>query len=340
MRLSIFVVRRLLSMVVMLLSISLVTFALSHIVPGDPARLIAGMNASNEQVAKIRVRLGLDHPLPEQYFTYLTGLLHGDLGDSVLNGRPVLENLARFFPATVELALAAFLIAAFIGVPLGVISAVKRNSPIDQIIRVTSLVGVALPSFWIGIILILVFFFYLGWLPQGRQTDTRLILEYPVSAVTNFLLIDTLLAHNWIVFVDALKHLILPAVTLALGPLARFARFTRTVMLETLDEEFIRVARAKGVREWSVIWRHALRNALIPVTTLMGLAVGYMLGGSVLVETVFSWPGIGQYAYDSIVNLDYPAILGTTLLATIVFLFSNFVVDILYVALDPLFEYA
>jgi ABC-type dipeptide/oligopeptide/nickel transport system permease component len=336
----VFCARRLVFVIFMLWSITILIFFLSHVVPGDPARLIAGPKATREQVQSIRVRLGLDRPLSEQYLRYMGDLLKGDLGESVLNGRPVADNLRRFFPATIELTIVAFFIAALAGVPLGVISAIHRDSVIDHLSRLAALVGIAFPMFWVGIILILVFFFRLGWLPGGGQVDTRLIIEDPVPAVTNALVIDAALAGKWTVLSDALRHLVLPSFTLAMGPLARFTRFTRAVMLEVMGEDYLRVARAKGLAERAVVWRHALRNALIPTVTMMGLAIGYMLGGSVLVETVFNWPGIGQYAYESILTLDYPSILGTTLLATTVFLFSNLIVDILYVMLDPRIEYS
>lgn len=339
MRLFVFISRRLVFLVFMLFGVSLITFALTQVVPGDPARLSAGRNASREQVENIRRRMGLDRSLPEQYLIYMSNLLQGDLGRSLLNGRPVAENLKHFFPATVELAVAAFLIASLVGIPLGVISAVNKDGPIDHTSRLIALVGIAFPMFWVGIVLILIFFFYLDWLPGGYRVDVTLLTQYPVPPVTNLLLVDCVLAGNGVVFVDALKHLILPALTLSFGAMARFTRFTRAVMLETLEQEYVRVARSKGLLERVVIGRHVFRNALIPTVTIMGLAVGFMLGGSVLVETIFNWPGIGQYAYDSIVSLDYPSILGVTLLATVVFLLSNLVVDIVYVMLDPRIEY-
>lgn len=335
-----FITRRLIFLVFMLVGVSIITFALSHVIPGDPAQLIAGRNASREQVENMRLRMGLDRPLPQQYLIYMGDLLRGDMGKSILNGRPVAENLKHFFPATLELTLVAFFIATLIGIPLGIISAINRDGWFDHISRVAALIGLAFPVFWVGIVLILIFFFYLDWLPGGHRVNLTLITTHPVPPVTNLLLIDSLLAGNWTVFNDAALHLILPALTLSLGPMARFTRFTRTVMLEVMDQEYIRVARAKGLLEKTVVLRHILRNALIPTVTVMGLAIGFMLGGSVLVETIFNWPGIGQYAYDSIINLDYPSILGVTLLATIVFLLANLIVDIIYVILDPRLSYS
>ena len=323
----------------MLVGISIITFTLSRLVPGDPARLMAGMNASEAQVENIRIRLGLDRPLPEQYLTYMNDLLHGDLGMSIMNGRPVSENLRLFFPATIELTVAAFLLATLVGVPLGVISALRKDSWIDHVSRVAALTGIAFPSFWLGLVLILIFFFYLGWLPAGHRADLMVLLNRNAPPITGFLFIDAILTRDRDLFASGLNHIILPAITLAVGAMARFTRFTRSVMLEETNKDYVRTARAKGLKRASVVRRHTLRNALLPTVTMMGLAVGYMLGGSVLVETIFNWPGIGQYAYDAIFNLDYPSILGATLVATVAFLLTNLVVDIIYAYLDPRIEY-
>jgi len=334
-----FIVRRLLFLVPTLIGVSLLTFFVSHVVPGDPARLVAGLEASEEQVQAIRDDLGLDRPIYVQYLDYMNDLLHGDLGQSVLNRRPVMKNLQTFFPATVELALMAFLISVLVGVPLGVLTAVNKDGFLDNILRIASLTGVAFPMFWVGIILLLIFYFKLGWFPGGGRVDHMLLVREEVKPFTHSLLIDSVIAGNWVVLGNALWHLVLPAITLSFGPTARFMRFTRTTMLEVMGEMYIQTARAKGLSERIVIYRHALRNALIPTVTLMGIAIGYMLGGSVLVETIFGWPGLGKYAYDSIVFLDYTSIMGVTLLATVIFLFANLLVDLTYVFLDPKIEY-
>lgn len=323
--------------VFMLLGVTVITFFLSRVIPGDPAQMIAGMRASKEQVANTRARLGLDAPLPEQFVNYLGDLLHGDLGESIMNHRKVEENLRQFFPATVELTLFAFLIAAGLGVPLGVLASVYKGRWIDGLSRVIALLGLAFPSFWLGIVLLLVFFFHLGWLPSGRRIEVRLMVSY--TPVTNLLLVDSLLLGNLTLFGDALRHLILPALTLAVGSMARFMRFTRAVMLEEIGKYYVLTAYSKGLRPRTVIRRHILRNAMIPTVTLMGLSIGYMLSGSVLVETIFNWPGIGQYAYDAVFNLDYPSIVGVTLLTTCVFLVINLLVDLAYVYLDPRIHY-
>ncbi len=317
----------------MLLAVTIVTFFLSRVVPGDPAQMMAGLRSSREQVENMRVRLGLDRPLVEQFFIYMGDLLRGDLGKSIMNSRPVLDNLKQFFPATIELTLFAFLVAALVGVPLGVLAAVNKDRWIDQATRIGALAGIAFPSFWLGIVLILVFFFYLGWLPGGRRAEVSVVLGH--KPVTNLLLVDSVLAGNWTLFQDALRHLLLPAITLAFGPLARFMRFTRAIMLEEMRKSYILTAHSKGLRNSVVIRRHALRNALIPIVTVMGLAIGYMLSGSVLVETIFNWPGLGQYAFDAVYNLDYPSIVGVTLLTTVVFLLTNLAIDVAYAYLDP-----
>jgi ABC-type dipeptide/oligopeptide/nickel transport system permease component len=267
-------------------------------------------------------------------------LLRGDLGKSVLNRKPVIENLFDFFPATIELAIFAFTLAVLMGIPLGIYTAIHKDGVGDTIFRFISMIGIAFPIFWVGIVLLLIFYFKLGWLPSGGRVDVELFASQKIKSVTNLLLVDSILARNPAIFWDSLKHLILPAVTLAFGPMARFTRFTRAAMLEVLAMPYIQTARAKGSSESRVIMRHALRNALIPTATLMGIAFGYMLGGSVLVETIFGWPGIGKYAFESITFLDYPAIVGITLLSATVFLMVNLFVDLLYSILDPRIEYS
>jgi peptide/nickel transport system permease protein len=231
------------------------------------------------------------------------------------------------------------LIAALIGTPLGVIAALNKDRWLDHASRLGALAGIAFPSFWLGIVLILIFFFYLDWLPGGRRVEVSVMLSRSAPPITNLLLLDSLLTGDWTLFQDALRHLILPAITLAAGPTARFMRFTRAVVLEEMRKPYVLTASSKGLRRRVVIRRHILRNALIPTVTIMGLAIGYMLSGSVLVETIFNWPGIGQYAFDAVFNMDYPSIVGVTLLATISFLLVNMVTDLIYVALDPRIRY-
>jgi peptide/nickel transport system permease protein len=308
-------------------------------VPGDPARLAAGLEAREEQVQRLRAELGLDRPMYLQYLSYAGGLLRGDLGRSIFNGQPVGENLRRFFPATFELAVAALALALALGIPLGVLSAVHRNRAIDQVGRVVALLGIAFPVFWIGIVLLLVFYFHLGWFPGGGRVATSLVMGAQVRPITGLLLLDAAMAGQWTVWRNAAWHLVLPASCLALSPLARITRMTRTTMAEVLSEAYVTTARAKGLRERIVVYRHALRNALIPTVTLVGIATGYLLGGSVLVETIFSWPGLGRYAFDAVTLLDFQAIMGITLLAALIFVLATLIVDLLYVLLDPRIRY-
>ena len=315
----------------------MLTFFLSRVIPGDPAQMMAGMRASQDQVDNMRARLGLDKPISEQFVIYLRDLLHGDLGKSVINRRPVTENLKQFFPATVELTLIAFFFSACFGVPLGIIAALHKGGWIDRISRFTAFIGIAFPSFWLGIVLILIFFFHLQLLPSGRRVEVSAMFSYKPNS--GLILVDSLMAGNWDLFKDALLHIILPAITLGFGPLARFMRFTRAVMLDELHKPYVVTAHSKGLHPATVNWRHVLRNAFIPTVTVMGLAVGSMLGGSVLVETIFNWPGLGQYAFDAVFNLDYPSIIGVTMLTTICILLTNLVVDIIYMYLDPRIRY-
>jgi len=317
-----------------LLAITLITFVLSHIVPGDPARLVAGINAPQEEVDRLRADLGLDGSLPEQYAIYLGQLARGDLGTSHVTQTAVSDDLRTFFPATLELAAAALFIALALGVPLGVLAALHQGRLADHIGRVIALAGVAIPSFWIAIVLLVVLYRDHGWLPGSGQVDD-LSVQATIPRITGMLVFDALVTGHWPVFVDALTHLILPAFCLSLSTLALVIRMTRSSMVEVLGQPYVATARAKGMPERRVIYVHALKNALIPVLTIVGLSFGFLLGGSVLIEKVFAWPGIGLYAVDSIAFLDYNAILGVTLIATMSFIFVNLAVDILYAKLDP-----
>jgi ABC-type dipeptide/oligopeptide/nickel transport system permease component len=317
-----------------LFAITLITFMLSHIVPGDPARLVAGINAPQEEVERLRVELGLHKSLPEQYTIYLRNLARGDLGTSHVTQRPVRDDLRSFFPATFELAAAALLIALALGVPLGVLAALHQGRFADHVGRVLALAGVAVPSFWLAIVLLLIFYRNLGWLPaSGQASDVS--VQTTIPSLTGMLVVDSLVTGHWSAFTDALSHLVLPAFCLSLTTLALVIRMTRSSMVEVLGEPYVATARAKGLPERRVIFVHALKNALIPVLTIIGLSFGFLLGGSVLIEKVFAWPGIGLYAVDSIAFLDYNAILGVTLVATVSFIFVNLAVDVLYAKLDP-----
>lgn len=324
--------KRLFSLVLVVIGVSLITFVISHLIPGDPARLIAGERATPEIVAHIRHQLGLDLPLYEQYWRYVVQLVHGDLGISIRTHRPVLQDIRAFFPATLELAVVALILATLIGIPLGVLSAVYRNKTVDQIVRTIAVAGISTPAFWLGLGLIVVFYGRLGWFPGGGRLDQGLA---PPSDITGFYLVDSLLTWNIPVFVNALKHIVLPALTLGFVHLGIVARQIRSAMLEQLGEDYIRTARAFGLSRLTVVMRHALPNALIPSVTVLGLALGDLLYGAVLTETVFGWPGMGAYVVDSIQALDFPAVMGFAVVVSFVYVVLNLVVDLLYRWIDP-----
>jgi peptide/nickel transport system permease protein len=283
-------------------------------------------------VAAFREQWGLDKPLPEQYLTYLRNLVQGNMGTSIRTHMPVAEDLARYLPASAELALAATFVGVVLGIPFGVISAVRRNHLLDHLLRGVSLLGVSSPVFWLGLIALYIFYFRLGWLPGPGRLDVGMAEP---QRITGLYTVDSLLTANWPVFVSAVRHLILPGLVLASVYLGLVTRMTRSSMLEVLSADYVRTARGKGLRQRVVIYRHALSNALIPTITVLGLAFGDILAGTVLTETIFSWPGIGRYAYQSAVTLDFPAIMGVSLLIAAVFITVNLVTDIAYVVLDP-----
>ncbi|MGA0582806.1 MAG: ABC transporter permease [Castellaniella sp.] len=324
--------RRLAGLVWVVVGVSLITFAISHLVPGDPARLVAGDRATPEIVAHIRAQLGLDLPLPQQYLRYMGQLLQGDLGTSIRTHRPVLQDIAAFFPATLELALSALLLATLLGIPLGVLSAVYRNRFVDHVARTLAVTGISTPAFWLGLGLIVVFYGKLGWLPGGGRIDQGLT---PPPGLTGLYLIDAAVAGDWVVWRSALQHMILPALTLGFVHLGVVARQVRSSMLEQLGEDYVRTARAYGLNAWSVVVRHALPNALIPSVTVLGLALGDLLYGAVLTETVFGWPGMGAYVVDSIQALDFPAVMGFAVVVSFAYVILNLLVDLLYRRLDP-----
>jgi peptide/nickel transport system permease protein len=330
------VARRLLLLVPVLFGVSLLTFVLSHVVPGDPARLLAGTHAGAAQVRAVRHAYGLDRPLPAQYWTYLTNLAHGDMGTALHTQRPVGQDLRDFLPATLELALAAMALAVILGIPLGTLAAMGRNRTPDHMTRLIALAGVSLPVFWVGLVLQLLLYYSWGIFPSGGRLDPTLA---PPHTVTGLYTVDSLLAGRLELLANALWHLVLPAIVLALGPLAVVMRITRSSLLEALAQQYVRTARAKGLSRPRVVVRHALRNALLPTVTVLGLQFGYLLGGAVLVEYIFSWPGIGLYTAQSITASDYPAIMGVTVTVAFLYVILNLVVDLCYALLDPRIRY-
>ncbi len=330
------IVRRLFFLIFVLFGLSLITFSLSRLVAGDPARMIAGPRSSQAQLEAVRERYGLNDPVPVQYVTYVTDALRFDFGDSTATRRPVSEDLKRYLPATAELGLAAFVLSTLVGVPLGVLSAVRRDTWIDHISRFISISGLALPVFWLAIMAQFVFFGKLQWLPDGERLPQSVD---PPTTITSLYTVDALLTANWEVLGTAAKHLLLPAVVLAYGSLAVITRMVRGGMLEVLNQDYVRTARAKGLEHSVVIFRHALKNAMLPTVTSIGLQIGLLLSGAFLVELVFSWPGIGRYAVSAIEKIDYNGIMATTLVIAAIFVMMNLVVDVLYLFLDPRINY-
>ncbi|GAB4439612.1 MAG: ABC transporter permease [Anaerolineae bacterium] len=334
MPLYLYMLRRLFLAIPLIIGISLVAFIIANLVPADPTAANLGERAAAdpETVAAFRARWGLDEPIHIQYVTYLGNLLRGDLGTSIRTRRPVADDLGRYLPATVELATAGIVIALAAGVTFGLISAVWRNRPIDFIVRILSLIGVSAPVFWLALVALLVLYLRLRIVPGPGRLDAVLA---PPPTVTGMYTIDSLLAGRWDLFRNALHHLILPALVLGAYSTGLIARITRSSMLEVISLEYMTTARSKGLTERQVTIRHGLRNALLPVVTIIGLSYGHLLAGAVLTETIFAWSGIGRYAYDAARSLDFPAIMGVSMLVAIVFVVTNLIVDMLYFVLDP-----
>jgi peptide/nickel transport system permease protein len=346
-----YIIRRLISVIPTLIGVTFVIFMFQRLIPGDPAVAMLGEHAAPENIARIREQLGLNRPLfldreslvagnfkqffDSQYLRYLGRIIRLDLGNSIHRRIPVAETLALRFPATVELALLALLIAILVGLPVGILSAARRNSALDSFSMIGSLIGVSMPIFWLGLMEIMLFAVLLHWLPTGGRLSTGI----KIDSITNLFLVDSLLTGNIPGFIDALKHIIMPAMALATIPMAIIARMTRSSMLDVLQEDYIRTATAKGLAERIVLYRHALKNAFLPVITIIGIQAGTLMAGAVLTETIFAWPGIGKWVYDAILGRDYPIVQGGTLLIAIIFVFFNLLVDISYAVLDPRIHY-
>jgi peptide/nickel transport system permease protein len=329
-----YLARRLVLALIALFGVVLVAFLVSHMVPADPLAMVLSERAAKDPSIRAAFvkRWGLDRSLPEQFLAYLGNVARGDLGESFTTRRPVLRDLAQFLPATIELSLAALLVSLVFGVPLGIWAAVRHNRGPDHVTRIIALGGSASPIFWTGLVALYVFYYLLELTPGPGRIDTH--LTYP-PAVTGFLLVDSLLAHQPDVFASALQHIVLPALVLGWFIMGIVSRTTRASLLEVLATDYVRTARAKGLGEGIVVGLHALRNALIPLVTIIGLNLASLLSGAVLTETVFAWPGIGRYAVTASTRLDYPAILGVTMLTAVIYLTVNFIVDLLYGVLDP-----
>lgn len=346
-----YIIRRIFSVIPTLIGVTFVIFMFQRLIPGDPAVAMLGEHATEESIERIREQFGLNRPLfldrealaendiggffDSQYLRYMQRLFALDMGESIHRRIPVTETLALRFPATIELSLLAMFIAVIVGIPVGIVSAAKRNSLIDSVSMVGSLIGVSMPIFWLGLMEIMFFAVFLQWLPAGGRISTNI----DITPITHLYLIDSLLTGNIEGFKDVLSHIIMPAVALATIPMGIIARMTRSSMLDVLQEDYVRTAKAKGLGRGLVLFRHALKNAALPVITIIGLQMGTLLAGAVLTETIFSWPGIGRWVYDAILGRDYPIVQGGTLVIALVFVGVNFLVDIMYALLDPRIRY-
>jgi peptide/nickel transport system permease protein len=350
-----YIIRRLVLIVPVLLGISIVTFGLLRLIPGDPALVMLGERATVEAVEEFRERMGLNEPIAVQYVRYMHGLVRLDLGRSIQTNRPVIEEITTRFPATFELTLGAMAFAMLVGISAGIVSAYNHNSWVDILVMFIALVGVSMPIFWLGLMLMYLFGFKLQWLPPSGRLTVGIELQTLAQAwgleslsglgrrvldfLSEFYVLDALLTGNWLALWDTLKHLVLPSVALGSIPMAIIARMTRSSLLDVLGQDYIRTARAKGLRESAVLSVHAMKNALLPITTVVGLEMGFLLGGAILTETIFSWPGIGRLVVNRILSRDYPAVQGSVIGIAFVFVLVNLLVDISYAYFDPRIHY-
>ncbi|MCC7021820.1 MAG: ABC transporter permease [Thermomicrobiales bacterium] len=326
--------RRLAQSILVLLLVSVATFALAHAVPGDPIETVLGERAAGDPEIRAAAerRYGFDQPVPLQYVYFMRNLFHGDLGESITTRRPVMEDLRQFVPGTIELAIAAMLFAIVVGIPLGIIGAVKQDRWPDHVARFIALIGASVPVFWLGLLALYVFFYKLHWLPGPGRLDTG--MQAP-ERITGMVTVDAALRGEWTVFRSSIAHLILPATVLGSFALGIIARMLRSSLIAALGDDYVRTARAKGLSEQGVVVRHAIRNAMIPTVTVLGLTFAGLLAGAVLTETIFSWPGIGRYSVQAALKLDYPSLLGVTLFVATAYVLVNFIVDLIYGLLDP-----
>ena len=331
-----FIIRRLILLVPVFVGLTLIVFTISHVLPGDPVKLAAGPQASAEEIASLAREFGMDRPLPQQYFDYATGLLHGDWGQSVLTRRPVSEDLKIYLPATLELVFAAIFLAVLIGIPAGLLSAVMANRWTDYAIRIVSLASIAMPRFFLALVLQLVFAMTLAWFPLNGRFP---IIDIPPPMVTGLLTIDSLLAGDWQAFATSCDHLLMPALAMSLSPLATITRMMRASTLEVLGQDYVMTERALGLSQSLIVFKYVLRNAFSSTLTVIGLYIGWLLSGSVVVETVFDWPGIGLYATKAIVTQDFMPVMGVTLSIGFIFVLVNLVIDLLYGVINPKVRY-
>lgn len=322
-------------MIFILFGVSIIAFTVTHIVPSSPEAMWAGPHAKKEDLEKAREELRLNEPIHIQYYAYIKELLRGNFGTSIRTRQPVAHQLSIFWTATFELVTIAFVLALLLGISLGILSAIYRNSLLDHVVRILSLTGVSIPIFWLGLLLQIFFFDRLGWLPLQGRISSEVLLYHPIRRITGLYLVDSLLTGNWIAFLDSFKHIILPAITLSYAALAMVTRQTRSSVLEVLGEHYIRTAKAYGLPPKMILFKNTLKNAMIPILTVAGLSYGYDLGGAFLVEAIFNWPGLGRYGVESIITYDFPAIMGVVLVFSAVYILVNLIVDIIYAFLDP-----
>ena len=330
-----FIIRRITGAIFVLIGVSIITFALARVVPSNAAALYIGPRARPAEIARVEEELGLNKPLPVQYAVYMRDVIKGDLGISIGSKRPVTQELTERLPATLELLFAGMFIAIAFGIPLGVISASHQGKGSDIGVRIVSIIGVSVPAFALGLLLQFLFFRSLDWLPLSGRIDSDMRFLSPVEAITGFYLIDTAVTQNWIAFKDSFWHLILPAITLAAYPMALIARMTRSTMLEVLTQDYIRTAKAYGVKDRFIIYAYALKNAIGPTLTVIGLTFAFAITGTFFVEIIFNWPGLGLFTVRSLLNLDYPAIMGITLFGAVMYVIINLIVDLLQAWVDP-----
>jgi len=326
-----YIIRRVFILIPTLLGVSIIVFLMLRLTPGDPAELLLGERATEEALHEIREHLGLNEPIHVQYGMFLKRLMKGDLGETIWTRQKVWIEVKQRFPATLELSIVALFISCFFGLLFGIISATKQYSVFDYMSMLGALIGVSMPIFWLGLVFMLIFSVHLGWLPISG----RLSIDVTIETITNFYILDAVLTRNWPALKDALWHIIMPAFTLSTIPMAIVARMTRSAMLEVLRQDYIKTAKAKGLSSFKVTFKHALRNALIPVVTTIGLQFGVLLGGAILTETVFAWPGVGKWMYDAVMQRDYMVIQGGTLFIAGLFVVINLCVDVLYAVINP-----
>ncbi|RAK07372.1 peptide/nickel transport system permease protein [Halanaerobium saccharolyticum] len=330
-----YIIKRLLALIPILIGVAIIVFLIVHLIPGDPAQTMLGERATDAALERLREQMGLNDPLPVQFWRYVKDLLRGDFGRSIMSNNPVSTELAQRFPATLELSFFAMLFAVLVGVPAGIFASIKQNSWFDNMSMMIALIGVSMPIFWLGLMFIWLFAVELGWFPPSSRIGVG--LEF--VPITNLYVIDSIIQQNFAAFKNVLHHLVLPAVALGTIPMAIIARMTRSSMLEVLKKDYIRTAFAKGLKKKMVIFKHALKNAMVPIITVVGLQFGVLLGGAVMTETIFSWPGLGKYLVDAIYARDFPIVQGGILFFAGVFVIVNLIVDLSYALVDPRIQY-